>query len=152
MNTSSNFKLIDGIPGWGQGVNIVTAELQEDRIVFTKTVVRNSPTVSLMFDQITETSVYSEKELIEKSKSVIGRAAIGSLFGPLGSIIGAISGTGKKSRFATNTFYTISYTSSDGSPAMITLMSGVTGCHLMSFDSALSAKLPSQNKNQNTFL
>lgn len=90
------FKLIDGIPGWGQDILVIKAELLEDSIKFYKSPIGQSTTIALRYDQITETSFYSEREILEKSKSVIGRAAIGSLFGPLGSIIGGISGTGKK--------------------------------------------------------
>lgn len=151
---SSNFKLMDGIPGWGQGILIVTATLQDDCIVFSKTVSPKSPTVSLKLEQVTETKMYTEREIIEKSKSVVGRAAVGSLFGPLGAIIGAVSGTGKKKRVLTDTYYTISYISSSNAPAMITLKCGVMGCHEYKFNSALSAALKKYNLpcDENAFL
>lgn len=138
---TSNFKLIDGIPGWGQGVLVVTAELTDSAILFTKTVVKNSPVCTLPLERITGTDVYTEKELIEKSKSVVGRAAVGSLFGPVGSIVGAISGSGASKRIKSHLYYTISFTSKDGTPAMITLECGVMGCHLSDFNKCLCQKL-----------
>lgn len=137
----SNFSHIHGIPGWGSGL-VVTADLLGDKLTFRKTVVKDSPVVSLPYDQITETGCYTEKEIIEKSKSVVGRAAIGSLFGPLGAIIGGLSGTGTNKRVKTDLFYTISYVSSAGEPAMITLRCGVWGCHMNYFDSELKKHLP----------
>lgn len=150
MSVKSNFKLIDGIPGWGQDINVVTAELLEDRIVFSKAAIKNSPTISLMLEQIIETDVYTEKDIIEKSKSVVGRAAVGSLFGPVGALIGAVSGTGTKKRVKTNLYYTILFNSSAGTPSLIVLRCGCMGCHLPEFNSALKAALPP--KPENAFL
>lgn len=146
----SNFVLVDGIPSWGQNVTVVMVELLEDRIVFSKAAQNNSPTVSLMLTQVTETTAYTEKEILEKSKSVVGRAAVGSLFGPVGAIIGAVSGTGKKQQTKTDLYYTISYISSSGTPAIIVLKCGCMGCHMSQFDSALHSVL--QPKPINTFL
>ena len=150
MSVKSNFKLVDGIPGWGQDINVVTAELLEDRIVFSKAAIKDSPTVSLLLEQIVETNVYTEKEILEKSKSVVGRAAVGSLFGPVGALIGAVSGTGTKKRVKTDMFYTIMFNSSAGTPSLIVLRCGCMGCHWSEFDSALTAALPP--KPENVFL
>lgn len=150
MSVKSNFKLVDGIPGWGQDINVVTAELLEDRIVFSKAAIKNSPTISLMLDQIIETDVYTEKDIIEKSKSVVGRAAVGALFGPVGAIIGAVSGAGTKKRVKTDLYYTILFNSSAGTPSLIVLRCGCMGCHLTEFSSALKSALPS--KPDNNFL
>lgn len=138
---TSNFKLIDGIPGWGQGILAVTAEITDSAILFTKAVVKNSPVCTLPIERITCTDIYTEKELIEKSKSVVGRAAVGSLFGPVGAIIGAISGSGTSKRMKSHLYYTISFTSKDGTPAMITLECGVMGCHVDDFNKCLRQKL-----------
>lgn len=144
----SNFSHIHGIPGWGSGL-VVTVDLLEDKLTFRKTVVKDSPVVSLSYDQITETGCYTEKEIIEKSKSVVGRAVVGSLFGPLGAIIGGLSGTGTNKRVKTDLFYTISYVSSSGEPAMITLRCGVFGCHMSYFNSELKKKLPEKQDVKN---
>lgn len=147
MSVKSNFKLVDGIPGWGQDINVVTAELLEDRIVFSKAAIKNSPTISLMLDQIIETDVYTEKDIIEKSKSVVGRAAVGALFGPVGAIIGAVSGTGTKKRVKTDLYYTILFNSSAGALSLIVLRCGCMGCHVSEFNSALKSALPPKQEN-----
>lgn len=49
-------------------------------------------------EQITNMSFATKETIIEQNKSVIGRAAVGGLIlGPLGAIIGGISGVGSKS-------------------------------------------------------
>lgn len=54
-------------------------------------------------------------ELIQKPKSVIGRAVVGGvIFGGVGAIVGAASGTGTKTGKKTHLYFIISYTSSDG--------------------------------------
>lgn len=147
----SNFKLIHGIPGWADNQHVVTVELWEDKLTFRKTVVKDSPLVSLPYDQITGTGCYTEKEIIEKSKTVVGRAAVGSLFGPVGAIVGALSGTGTNKRVKTDLFYTISYISSSGEPAMITLRCGVWGCHMSPFDAELKKHLPKKDVENKDF-
>lgn len=147
----SNFKLIHGVPGWADNQHVVTVGLLEDKLTFRKTVVKDSPVVSLSYDQITGTGCYTEKEIIEKSKSVVGRAAVGSLFGPVGAIVGALSGTGTNKRVKTDLFYTISYISSSGEPAMITLRCGVWGCHMNPFDAELKKHLPKKDVESKDF-
>lgn len=140
------FKLINGIPGWGQDVLVIKAELLDDSIKFFKSPAGNATTISLRYDQITETSFYSEEKILEKSKSVIGRAAIGSLFGPLGSIIGGISGTGKKQIKKQRYYYTISFISTSGEPGLITLGTSCAGCDWAKFDSLLKPHISKQDE------
>lgn len=69
----------------------------------------------LNYDQITDVFYGFETELVEKPKSVIGRAAVGGiLFGGVGAIVGAASGTGTKTEKELHRCFIISYTSSDG--------------------------------------
>lgn len=134
---ASNFKLIDGIPGWGQDILVIKAELFSDLILFHKSPIGDSPTTCLLLDKIISTHTYTENELIEKSKSVIGRAAVGSLFGPAGAIVGAISGTGSKKKHSIRHYYCIEYLSSSDTPALITLGTDCMGCHVSKFDEYL---------------
>ena len=152
MSFYTCFKLIDGIPGWGQNVLVIKAELLEDSIKFYKSPIGNSTTISLRYDQITETAIYSEEEILEKSKSVIGRAAIGSLFGPLGSIIGGISGVGKKTIKKRQLYYTISFTSTSGSPGLITFGTSCAGCNWSRFDALLKPNISKPLEESPSFL
>lgn len=149
---SSCFKLIDGIPGWGQNVLVIKAELLEDSIKFYKSPIGKSSSISLYYNQILETGFYSEEEILEKSKSVIGRAAVGSLFGPLGAIIGGISGTGTKKINQKKYYYTISFVSSSGNPSLITLGTSCSGCNWSKFNTLLKPHIQNRNVNNPDFL
>lgn len=149
---SSNFKLIDGIPGWGQNVLVIKAELLEDSIKFYKSAIGKSDSISLCYDQILDTGFYSEEEILEKSKSVIGRAAIGSLFGPLAAIIGGISGVGTKKIKHKTYYYTINFISSSGKPGLITLGISCAGCHWSKFNTLLKPHINHQDTNNQDFL
>ena len=70
---------------------------------------------TLMYSQITDVEYGSRTDIVEKSKSVIGRAVAGGiLLGGLGAVIGAVSGTGKKEKKEIHFYFIISYTASDG--------------------------------------
>lgn len=77
--------------------------------------------VKLKYEQITDVYYGLETEIVEKSKSVIGRAVAGGLlFGGTAAIVGAISGTGTKKEKTKHFMFIISYTSSDGQDSFIT--------------------------------
>lgn len=57
-------------------------------------------------EAISECEHGAKTELIKKSKSVIGRALIGSVFGATGAIIGGMSGIGEKTE-KEKTYYLI---------------------------------------------
>ena len=149
---SSCFKLIDGIPGWGQNVLVIKAELLDDCIKFYKSPFGESTSISLLYNQILKTKLYSEEQIIEKSKSVIGRAAIGSLFGPLGTIIGGLSGTGSKKTKLKTYYYTISFVSSFGNPGLITLGISCAGCKWSKFDDLLKPHIQNKDIDHPEFL
>lgn len=61
------------------------------------------------------TLLSTEKEIIEKDKSVVGRGVAGGLLlGPAGLFLGGLSGIGKKQKTALNHIYGISYVSARG--------------------------------------
>ena len=106
------FSAAEGIPDLATGTPInVIQEDDESRIsinlrFFSKS---HSP-VYLSYDQIIAVGVVSEAEIIEKDKSVIGRAAVGGLLlGPLGAVVGGISGTGKKQKATNKKYLVINY-------------------------------------------
>lgn len=69
-------------------------------------------------------AVKTERELIEKSKSVVGRALIGTLIVPgLGTIVGGMSGIGnKKTKGAASTYLILNYLNAQGELAAVTFM------------------------------
>ncbi len=75
----------------------------------------NKEKTTLQYSQITDIEYGSRTDIVEKSKSVIGRAVAGGiLLGGLGAVIGAVSGTEKKKKKKTHFYFIISYTALDG--------------------------------------
>ena len=76
---------------------------------------KDADKVSLAYSKITDVFYGFSGELIQKQKSVIGRAAVGGLlFGGLGAVVGAVSGTGTKEAKDPTLYFIISYTDSEG--------------------------------------
>lgn len=75
---------------------------------------------TLNYSQITDVFYGLETEIVEKSKSVIGRAVAGGLlFGGVGAVVGGLSGTGTKEKKERRFYFIISYTSSTGEDKFI---------------------------------
>lgn len=75
---------------------------------------------TLNYSQITDVFYGMETEITAKSKSVIGRALAGGLlFGGVGAVVGAVSGTGTKEKKERKFYFIISYTSSSGEDKFI---------------------------------
>lgn len=91
--------------------------LYKDHIQIKDVLTRKDAQLSL--EQITNVFYGTETEIIEKSKSVVGRALVGSLFSPVGTIVGAISGTGTKKKKVNHTYLIITYTSKEGHESSI---------------------------------
>ena len=88
---------VSGINLFGQEENVY-ASIEDDRIKF-QSVLDKQKVASLMLDKITSARILTEKEIVEKDKSVVGRAVAGTLLaGPLGAIVGGISGVGSKKK------------------------------------------------------
>lgn len=92
----------------------VDVALYSDHLTLTAPVYKTEP-ITLDYGQITDVYYGLESEIIVKNKSVIGRAAAGGLvFGPVGAIVGAISGLGEKEQKKKRLLFLISYVSSSG--------------------------------------
>lgn len=71
---------------------------------------------------IISTIITTESELVERSKSAVGRGAVGGLlFGPAGLVLGGLSGVGKKKSLKKNKYFIISYLAADEAIKNITL-------------------------------
>lgn len=78
-------------------------------------------TFKIPIKKIKDTLITTEREFVEKSKSVLGRGVAGGLlFGPAGLVLGGLSGIGKKQKTITNYFYIISFDSVEGEVKNIT--------------------------------
>lgn len=145
-NLACNFSHTDGVPGFPKGIPVsITQDDSENRIAIAKRLSKDIP-VYLEYSQITAVDVISEKDVTEKNKSVIGRAAAGGiLLGPLGAIVGGMSGTGKKQKTETKYYFVINY-HPELAPEEIKVISfEIVGAslHWDNFLKALRSKIPS---------
>lgn len=87
----------------------------------------NQINFEIQLEKIRAAVVKDERELIEKEKSVVGRALIGTLLVPgLGTIVGGMSGIGnKKKKGKLNHFLIINYTDSQGELAAVTFLNNI---------------------------
>lgn len=75
----------------------------------------NYPTYIISFKQIIATNVLTENEILQEDKSVVSRAIVGGvLLGPLGTIIGGMSGVGNKTNKQIHYYLIINYKNKDG--------------------------------------
>lgn len=113
---SDYFMHLGGIPGIGENIGIELS-LYDDHLEFTA-----KHPISLDYSQITDVYYGDEKEIVTKNKSVIGRAAAGGmLFGPVGAIVGGLSGSGQKEKTKHTFIFVISYKSTQGTDEFIRL-------------------------------
>lgn len=124
-NISVNFAHTAGLPGFGerQAVN-VTLFPDSSTLTFAPRIGKNPP-VNLSTSKITDVTTFTEKEIAEKNKSVVGRAAVGALLGPAGAIIGGMSGVGTKKKTTLRSFLSIQY--DGGDPIVLEIVGATIG-------------------------
>lgn len=96
----------------------------------------------------------SEQELIEKNKSVLGRALIGTLLVPgLGTIVGGMTGIGNKQKKGPTNFYLIiNYTDSNGELSGVTFLNNLNISRLSLFSNKINQYLLVTHKDVVTTL
>jgi len=89
-----NLQHADGLKGYGGAM--VELKLDDDKqcvVITPKGCTASS--VCLSYGKIVNIESVSDKQIIEKNKSTVGRALVGGVvLGPLGAIVGGISGVG----------------------------------------------------------
>lgn len=127
-NRSVNFAFEAGLPHYCKGDPINVTIDRGAGMLTIKARVYKRPEISLPLSRITEVTCISEEEIIEKNKSVIGRAAIGSLFGPTAAIIGGLSAVNAKTEKETTYFIVIKYTNAaDDAPIVLKVVGASIG-------------------------
>lgn len=97
----------------------VTLNKSLNRLEFRNRLKRSSDPIILQLSKITAVTKLNEKEIIEKSKSVAGRAVVGGIvLGPVGALVGGMSGIGNKQRSDYKTYLVINYTSNGDTNAI----------------------------------
>lgn len=99
-------KLVNGIDYLSEG-QLCSLWIENDKVVVDSKVNK----LNLNISQIVNIALLTKKEIEKKDKSVIGRAAVGSIFGF--GLLGAISGIGQKSKKINKYFLIISYKAKD---------------------------------------
>ncbi|MEN6569584.1 MAG: zinc ribbon domain-containing protein [Rikenellaceae bacterium] len=89
---------------------------------------------SIHNSQIISLKTVSKEELVKTDKSVIGRAVVGGLIlGPLGAIVGGMSGIGSKEKFINKQYFIINFWDKITQSAQSILISSTEGLKINSF-------------------
>lgn len=138
---------VSGIKGLSDGVKVIL-HLYPDKLT-----INNKQIIPLT--RIKSAKAFNEDQLQEKQKSVIKRAIAGGiLLGPLGAVVGGISGVGTKTKQQQVLFMTLDYTSVDGNEenAIFFSDSATEKMALLNFAAAVNKKLGNENNTyQNTY-
>lgn len=150
-NRSVNLSYIDGVEGYNKGTAIALSIDNENQYLTVKPRVFKNPPVHLKFEQITGVNVVSEKDIIEKSKSTVGRAIVGGvLLGRLGAIIGGMSGIGNKQKSETHYYMVINYKSKNEEIKVLSFEIVGASLHWSSFVEELRSKINTQTLENST--
>lgn len=148
--------IIDGIPTNLNADVIVTSNdeeilIHEVRLKLLKKDILNTYRIKL--ENVLDVIVATKKEIVAKNKSVVGRGVAGAvLFGPVGAMLGGMSGLGKKEKSVKKgPFLVISYKSKEGEIKNITFNaeSSLVSLTAKSFALEVKKKLNKINKNKN---
>ena len=140
-----NLAYVDGIDLFENGLAVEASLNVEKECLTIKPRLGKKTDVNVKFEQITGFDVVKDEDVIEKSKSVAGRAVIGGVFlGPLGAIVGGMTGIGNKQKSTSHTYMVINYRSIDEEIKVIIFEIVGASLHLGNFIEELATKI---NKN-----
>ncbi|HDK7158912.1 TPA: hypothetical protein PTV68_002041 [Clostridium botulinum] len=109
-----NLIYIDGIDRYIKRTTVSLSLDDKKRCLVIKASKGNYPVVNISFEKLVAVDIIHERDIIETNKNSVGRAMAGGiLLGPLGAIIGGISGVGSKKNSELRTFLVINYKSKD---------------------------------------
>lgn len=111
-DASISFPHYDGVPGFLPNTisEIIMHDSEQRLEIKPKLSLVKLESVYLPYNKIVGVLSVTEKEISEQGKSVLGRAMIGGvLLGPLGAVVGSISGTTKKTKTSYHPYFIINY-------------------------------------------
>lgn len=148
---SVNLAYVDGIKGYMKGAAVaVSINTEKNTLTIVPRAFKNLPEVNLYLDQIIGVNVISEEEIIKKSKSSVGRAIAGGvLLGPLGAIVGGISGVGDKSKSQSKFYMVVNYYSRNEEVRVLSFEIIGASLHWSSFLSELRCKIKKEEIIEN---
>lgn len=116
---SDFFKPLQDLGPIKAATDVVDVALYDDHLELKANLKKHEP-ITLQYSQITDVFYGLETEVVEKNRSVIGRAIAGGvLFGGVGAVVGGMSGIGTKEQEVTKLVLIISYTAKDGQDAFL---------------------------------
>lgn len=125
---SVNFTYISGMPApWREGAPVnLTIDEENSRLII-RSRAFDWPPASMPFSRIFNVELFSEDEVVEKNKSVVKRGIAGALIaGPVGAIVGGMSGIGTKTETNTRRGLAIDFETKSGDRSLIFEIVGAT--------------------------
>lgn len=117
--TFYKFLVVDGCVPSMSAPSTVRISLLPDQIEI-RQIIGGKAVAYLSYSQVTAAAKIGEREIVETDKSVIGRAMVGGvMLGPLGAVVGGMSGVGKKQKTVYKDFFVINYTAASGEPSVL---------------------------------
>ncbi len=110
----------------------------------------NKQKFEIKLDKIRAAVLKDERELIDKGKSVVGRALLGTILVPgLGTIVGGMSGIGtKKKKGALNHFLILNYTDSNGELAAVTFLNNINLIKMTNFYNKINKSINQSSQGE----
>ena len=121
------FNLIDGID-IENPLNQLRLSVNDEFLIIEEKVLKLFRSVTITthkipLENIITTLVATESEIAEVNKSAIGRGVVGGLiFGPVGLVLGGLSGVGKKKTMSKKQHFIVSFLALSGDVKNITLV------------------------------
>lgn len=147
-NKAINLSFVDGVESYSKGTAIeLSLDDKEECLVMKARAFKDKPIIKLNYEQIVAAEVITEKEIVESDKSVVGRAVVGGvLLGPLGAIVGGMSGIGSSTKANKHYFLVVNY-NSNTSEEIKTLSFEIVGASLnwADFVKELKTKIKVEN-------
>lgn len=125
---SVNLAYISGMPApWREGAPVnLTIDEENSRLII-RSRAFDWPPASMPFSRIFNVELFSEDEVVEKNKSVVKRGIAGALIaGPVGAIVGGMSGIGTKTETNTRRGLAIDFETKNGDRSLIFEIVGAT--------------------------
>lgn len=135
----ANFAAVS-VPGIETGWAVEA--IQRDRELVVHPRVTKEPEVAIPYDRLLAYTLGTEQEIVERRKSLYGRAAVGGiLLGPAGAVVGAIDGTTKKRKKVRRTYLSMEC-GDEGDPRAVVLEVVGATLGLSKFLAELAARAP----------
>lgn len=141
-NLSCSFSHVDGLKGFAPNIAIQMEQDDADECIKVKPRIGKMDAIRIPYADITAVTILTDKEIAEQSKSVVGRAVVGGiLLGPLGAIVGGMSGIGNKQKTVSKYYFIINYTDCSGDIKVASFEIVGASLHWSNFHDTLKNKI-----------